>query len=451
MTLRLRLLLMIGVSMLLLWGGVALWMLHDLDREMDRTLDQRLAMSAQMVAGLMSQNPAAWERQGGSASPSTLSMPTAAKGLACEVALRGEVIARTPGTAADTTAVAAPGYSDRELRGERWRIYTLETRGLRVTTADRLTERDTLHRNVTLAAVVPFVVALTGSLLMLWIGVGRGLRPLERLRQTLASRTPDALTPIENARTPPDLLALVNTLNLLLTRTSQTIARERRFTSDAAHELRSPLTAIKTHLQVARITKGNDAALAMNYAEEGVARLGHTLSQLLTLSQVEGAFSWEDGSDARADEIARLAIRDAAPDAPASVTVDSDANDAELALPRALAVTALRNLLENALRHAPSAPSSAADRPVELLIRAGLESIVFHVLDRGPGLSQNEVAIATQRFWRRETGHGSGLGLSIVAAVAARFGGLFELLQRSGGGLEAKLTLPRKPAGEQPP
>ena len=448
MTLRLRLLLMIGVSMLLLWGGVALWMLHDLDREMNRTLDQRLAMSAQMVAGLMSQNPAAWEEQRGQAQPSTLSMPTAARGLACEVALRGEVIARTPGTAAATTAVAAPGYSDRELRGERWRIYTLETRGLRVTTADRLTERDTLHRNVTLAAVVPFVVALIGSLLTLWIGVGRGLQPLERLRQTLASRTPDALTLIENARIPPDMLALVNTLNLLLTRTGRTIARERRFTSDAAHELRSPLTAIKTHLQVARMTEGHDAALAMNYAEEGVARLGHTLSQLLTLSQVEGAFSWEDGSNGRADEIARLAIRDAAPHAPESVLVNSDAGDAELALPRALAVTALRNLLENALRYSPA---SAADRRVELLIRAGSELIVFLVQDRGPGLSHNELAVATQRFWRRETGHGSGLGLSIVAAVAARFGGFFELLQRAGGGLEAKLTLPRKPSGEETP
>ena len=83
MTLRLRLLLMIGVSMLLLWGGVAIWMLHGLEQEMQRTLDQRLEMSAHMVAGLMSQNPAAWDGRSGKAGVSTLSMPQTVKGLAC--------------------------------------------------------------------------------------------------------------------------------------------------------------------------------------------------------------------------------------------------------------------------------------------------------------------------------------------------------------------------------
>ncbi|MDP2818687.1 MAG: ATP-binding protein [Polaromonas sp.] len=437
MTLRLRLLLMIGVSMLLLWGGVAVWMLHDLDKEMHRTLDQRLAMSAQMVAGLMSQNPAAWDGRTGQAGPSTLSMPATAKGLACEVTLRGEVIARTPGTAPETTAMATPGFSDREFRGERWRSYTLETRGLRVTTADRLAERDTLLRNVTLAAVVPFVIALIGSLLTLWLGVGSGLRPLERLRQVLANRTPDALTPIKNAPMSRDLLPLVNTLNHLLARMSETIGRERRFTSDAAHELRTPLTAIKTHLQVVRITHGQEAEVAMDYAEEGVARLQHTLSQLLTLSQVEGAFSWDDGRVAEADEVARLAMRDAAPHAPGRIVLSSDGHAAELALPEALAVTALRNLLDNALQH------SSAENSVGLEIRRSPESISFHVFDRGPGLSDEELILATQRFWRRGSGRGSGLGLSIVAAIAERFGGSFELLQRPEGGLEAKLTLSR--------
>jgi len=438
MTLRLRLLLMIGVSMILLWGGVALWMLHGLDKEMNRTLDQRLAMSAQMVAGLMSQNPAAWDGRAGKAGASTLSMPAVAKGLACQVSLRGEVIARTPGAVPEAmaTTTAALGFSDREIQGEHWRSYTLETKGLRVTTADRLTERDTLLRNVTLAAAVPFVVALIGSLLVLWFGVGSGLLPLERLRQVLASRTPDALTPIQNVPVSRDLLPLVNTLNHLLERMGETLSRERRFTSDAAHELRTPLTAIKTHLQVARITHGKDAEVAMDYAEEGVARLQHTLSQLLTLSQVEGAFSWDEGHIAEANEVARLAMRDAAPDGSERIVLDSDGRCAELALPQALAVTALRNLLDNALRHSP------AENSVRLALRCSSDTISFSVFDHGPGLSDDELVLATQRFWRRRSGRGSGLGLSIVAAITLRFGGSFELLQRPEGGLEAKLTLP---------
>jgi len=438
MTLRLRLLLMIGISMILLWGGVAVWMQHDVDREMHRTLDQRLAMSAHMVAGLMSQNPAAWDGSTGRTGTSTLSMLPESKGLACQVSLRGEVIASTTGAKPEAVITAELGFSDRVIKGENWRSYTLEAHGLRVTTADRLNERATLLRNVMVAAVVPFIVALIGSLMVLWFGVGRGLLPLERLRQVLASRTPDDSTPIQNVPMSRDLLPLVNTLNHLLERMSVTINRERRFTSDAAHELRTPLTAIKTHLQVVRITDGKEAQVAMDYAEEGVARLQHSLSQLLTLSQVEGAFSWDDGRVAEANEVARLAMRDAAPDASERIVLDSDGNGAELALPQALAVTALRNLLDNALRHSP------AENSVRLEIRCSPEAISFHVFDRGPGLTDKELVQAKQRFWRRGSGRGSGLGLSIVAAIAERFGGSFELVQRPEGGLEATLTLPRK-------
>jgi two-component system sensor histidine kinase QseC len=429
---------MIGISMLLLWGGVAIWMLHDLEQEMQRTLDQRLEMSAHMVAGLMSQNPAAWDGRSGKAGASTLNVPETVKGLACQVSLRGEVIARTPGAASEAIDLATPGFSDRKIKGEHWRSYTLDKLGLRVTTADRLSERNTLLRNVMVAAVVPFVVALLGSLLVLWFGVGSGLRPLERLRQVLASRTPDGLTPIENVPLAPDLQPLVTTLNHLLARMNETVSRERRFTSDAAHELRTPLTAIKTHLQVVRITHGQEAAVAMAHAEEGVARLQHSLSQLLTLSQVEGAFVWEDGHLAEANEVALLAMRDAAPDAPECIELGSDASGVELALPQALAVTALRNLLENALRYSP------AKNGVRLEIRRGLDTVIFSVCDQGPGLSEEALVLATQRFWRRGSGRGSGLGLSIVVAIVERFGGSFELLQRSQGGLEARLILPKR-------
>jgi len=438
MSLRLRLLLMIGVSLSLLWGGVTIWMLRDLENEMRITLDQRLAMSAQMVAGLMSQNPAAWDGRGGKAGASALSIPPAGKGLACEVrSLRGEVFARTPGAMPETMATAAPGFAEREIKGERWRTYTYETHDLRITTADRMAERNTLLRDVMVAAIVPFIVALIGSLIVLWLGVRSGLVPLERLRQALASRAPDVLTPIPDSPMPRELQPLVNTLNKLLERMSVTISRERRFTSDAAHELRTPLTAIKTHLQVARITCGKEAEVALDYAEEGTARLQYTLVQLLTLSQVEGPFSWDDGHISHADEVARLAMRDAAPDEPERIVLDSDGNPAELILPQALAVTALRNLLDNALRHSP------AENSVRLELRSSKDTICFCVCDRGPGLGAEELALVKHRFWRRGSGRGSGLGLSIVVAITERFGGSLELAQRPEGGLEAKLTLPR--------
>lgn len=437
MSLRLRLLLMIGVSLSLLWSIVAVWMLRDLENEMRVTLDQRLAMSARMVAGLISQNPAAWDTRSGAADIATLTVPATAKGLACQVSsLRGEVVARTPGAASAAIAAATPGFAEREIDGERWRSYTVETQGLRITTADRLTERTSLLRDVMAAAIVPFVVALIGSLAMLWLGVRSGLVPLERLRQALASRAPDALTPIPDAPVPRELQPLVDTLNQLLERMRVTISRERRFTSDAAHELRSPLTAIKTHLQVARITQGAEAETALDYAEEGAARLQHTLQQLLTLAQVEGPFSWDEAQGAYTDEVARLAMRDAAPAAPGRIAFRRDGPSLELALPQALAVTALRNLLDNALRHASS------EGGVSLDIRPLQDAVCFHVSDDGPGLSAEELEQVTQRFWRRGSGHGSGLGLAIVVAVTERYGGNLTLSRRPTGGLAATLCLP---------
>lgn len=437
MTLRLRLLLMIGISMLLLWGAVSVWMLRGVEEEMNTTLDRRLAMSANMVAGLMSHNPAAWSATPGRLA-TTMPAPGPATGVLCQVSLRGEVVARTPGAGSAEIDAAPLGYAQRVVRGLAWRTYTVEAHGLRVTTADRMAERDDLRDDVLAAAIVPFAVALGASLLVLWFGVGSGLLPLERLRQVLARRTPDTLAPIDGVKVSRDLKPFVDTLNTLLDRIGTAIGRERRFASDAAHELRTPLTAIKTHLQVARITSGADAERALDYAEEGVGRMHHTLSQLLTLAKVEGAFSWDDGRVALANEIGLLAVRDAAPGGGVRIVASPACDSVELAVPCALAVTALRNLLDNALRHAPGPDS------VTLTVQCQADGVSFCVADAGPGMTDAERRLATQRFWRRQSGRGSGLGLSIVAAIAERFGGTLLLERGPRGGLAVTLWLPRR-------
>ena len=105
-------------------------------------------------------------------------------------------------------------------------------------------------------------------------------------------------------------------------------------------------------------------------------------------------------------------MRDAAPDAPERVVLESDEPSVELALPQALAVTALRNLLDNALRYAP------AQHSVRLEIQSAQDTVCFRVCDSGPGLSADELTRVTQRFWRRDTGRGSGLGLAVVHRAA---------------------------------
>ncbi|WP_404375153.1 ATP-binding protein [Vreelandella aquamarina] len=432
MSLRARLLLTLGLTLALLWGVAAAWLLNDLEETFVATLDQRLAQSARMVAGLVLQLPEeVWEQS----MMTTLAIPPI-EGLACQVhSPRGEVIARTH---ANMDSVLAPGQRGHTYRQEgdtTWRVFTYERGGLVITTADRMDERTMLLNGVVRVAVVPFVVALTGSLIALWVGIWRGLAPLSRLRESLASRHPEALAPVATYGVPKEMKPLIDTLNSLLIRVQQTLVREQRFTNDAAHELRTPLTAIKTHLQVAQRAEGEVAQQALHHAEAGVVRLAHTLDQLLTLARVEGRMRFDDGEPSDVAQVVELAIADSAaaqgqcqrPQALPSVC---------LAIPRELAITALRNLLDNALHHGPDGA------PITLMAAPTNGGMTFTVHDQGPGVDEEALAQLTQRFWRASKQQGSGLGLAIVAAIAERFGGDVRFENAKAGGFYVHLTLP---------
>ena len=434
MTLRLRLMAIIGLSFTLLWGAASVWMFLDMRNNFRAALDERLAASARMVAALVAQLP---DTPGPAAAPQSVLDLAAKDGVACEVRLMpGGLVARTQNSPPELGMVTS-GYSTRMMRGELWRSYTLEQGGKRVTTADRVDKRRALLRNVLLAMAVPFLIAMLGSLIVLWLGIRRGLAPLETIRQALAIRNPDATDPLPVAKLPAEIAPLVHTINLLLARTQSAIERERRFTGDAAHELRTPLTAVKTHLQVARLTSGEQNAASLAHAETAVQRLQHTLEQLLMLARVEGPFAFDNEKTATAEEMANLALDELPADARKRVVHLPQNGDYSVGAPPTLVATALRNLLDNALRYSP--PGS----PVTLQVSASAGSIVFSVLDEGTGLNDSERCRATQRFWRKGTGQGSGLGLSIVEAIAKRFGGEFRLLRREEGGTTAQFVLPR--------
>lgn len=235
--------------------------------------------------------------------------------------------------------------------------------------------------------------------------------------------------------------------------------RERRFTDDAAHELRSPLTGIKTQLQVLRLALGRPghaatANQALADAERGVQALQATLEQLLTLARLDGPAASGCAEPADAEATARQAIADALQGAGgtdgatgveaagaaahAAVQLDAPAGALPVAVPAPLLRAALRNLLDNALRHGGgnAAVQLAIDRPAAGLVR-------FRVRDHGSGMREDECAQALQRFWRHSPGTtGSGLGLPIVQAIAQRHGGTLALHPIRTGGLAAELTLP---------
>lgn len=443
MTLRNRLLLILGGTFIVLWSLAAVWLLGDLRREMTVALDERLASSAHMVAGLLEQLPQPLPMH--HSSPFSVAQLGLESGLVCQVrSVRGEVIVRTPNTPTAKLAEHGTGFHEVTIDNERWRSFTVQRRHLWVTTADRIDERESLLSAILVAAALPVVLALVGSLVLIWFGIGRGLTPLQSLRSILQQRDVDDLQPVFVKRLPKDLKPLVATLNQLFARISATLERERRFTNDAAHELRTPLTAVKTHLQVAQMGSGEVAQQTLQQAEKAVDRMQNGLEQLLLLARVESAQDFTEDSQITAQTIARHALADliAVPGYQRIEVVSELTEDVLVAVPGSLAVASLRNLMDNALRYSPQ------ESPVELFMTVQDERLLLRVRDAGAGLSETQIQQAKQRFWRTANGHsGSGLGLAIVQAVTERYGGELLLQPSPQGGLDALLYLPLSSTG----
>ncbi|MBN8726201.1 MAG: sensor histidine kinase N-terminal domain-containing protein [Xanthomonadales bacterium] len=440
MSLRLRAVLIAGLALVLLWAIAAAVMIRGVQANLDQMLDERLAMSARMVSGLLQRAAIAPE-----AAPqhwADIIRVSGANGIACEVrSMQGTVLARTESGPYSTMDSPALGFSTRDVDGEPWRIHILDdANGYRIMTADRVARRHGLAREMLRAAGVPFLVAVSGGLLALWIGIDRGLAPLAALRRRLADRRDDDTRPIADTGAPSELKPLLAAFNGVLSRLSSTLAGQRAFTDAAAHELRTPLTAIDTHLQVAQLATGEQARTALAQAGRGVQRMRHTLEQMMVLARSEAPPDADDICNSAArlveDVLGRLD-----PAARSRIQWQPGTVDCAPAMPRSLLETALRNLVDNALRYAP-APSPIT---VSLQCEPSWRRLTLAVADRGPGLVPAQRAHVGQRFWRGDRarhGDGAGLGLSIVHAIATRFDGSLRLEARDGGGLVAILDLP---------
>lgn len=458
-SLRLRLVLGLSLTLCVLWGSVAVWQFMDMQRELRTMLDDRLIASAKMVASIVHQFQPVHQSPPTPDEQAALQSVIARDGVACEVSLvRSEVevlpIART-GDGPEFSTLSGTGFGQITKGGKVWRTYVLEDDGLRVATADRLDVREHLVQTALRTLVLPFLLALAGIVLLTWWTGTRSLRPLQHLREELARRPPHDPTPVRAGQDTAELAPLVDSLNQLLTRMDATIAHERRWTADAAHELRTPLAAIKTHVQVAQLALRDTgppsvATDALRQAQEGVAHMHATLEQLLQLARLEAG----DGGDGETRTTAGEAIprafqraveqslRRAETENQGAATLHAQAFPApweSIALPLApsLLTCAATNLLDNALRHHHGAhPPSAtlqllADGVVEVCVR-----------DQGPGLTDEECTRAPQRFWRKSAnGPGSGLGLTIARRIAESAGGTLTLTPMQPG-LLACLRLP---------
>ncbi len=336
------------------------------------------------------------------------------------------------------------GYANLSVQGQSWRAYGLQTPAGVIQIAQPISVRQHLARAAALRIVIPLILLLPVLVVFVaWI-VGRGLLPLRRLTAEVQRRDAHSMTPLRDDDLPLEIVPLVAELNRLLERLRAAFAVQRNFIADAAHELRSPLTALRLQSQL--LERAPDEAArseARVRLGEAVARAIHLVEQLLALARSEphailGAFETVD--------LAALCTQAIAETHPLATTRRIDLGlECTTAIPvrgdpEALRIL-VRNLVDNAVRYTPAGGS--------VLVRCMDTTLgsVLQVDDTGPGIPPAERGRVFDRFFRRAAVQesGTGLGLAIVKAIGERHGARISLDDAPGGGLQVTVTFPPAP------
>lgn len=322
------------------------------------------------------------------------------------------------------------------------RVFTLRSELRTVRVIQPMSLRRDLAREAGAGAVVPALVLLAALALSIVVAIRRELKPLQRLSRELEARGAEALTPIELPNAPAELHLPLVTLNRLFARLDGALRRQREFVADAAHELRSPLTAIRLQAaNVAAAANESERRAAVDALARGVDRGSRLVQQLLTLARMEPGDGPRQRGPVDLRAIAEQCLVDHVGAASArgiqlglmadeSVPLEGD---------REALHVLLDNLLGNAVKYSPE------NAPVDLAITRDGADVVVEVRDQGPGIPAEEREHVFERFHRLDNPGipGSGLGLAIAAAVVRNHRGTIELRDPpAGGGLLVRARLP---------
>jgi signal transduction histidine kinase len=301
--------------------------------------------------------------------------------------------------------------------------------------------REAAARASAFRVLVPFLVLvpILGAAII-WV-VRSGLQPLKRVALEVQRRDVDSLAPVSVEQLPGEVAPLIDELNRLLARVDSAFANQRAFIADAAHELRSPLTAVRLQLQLLDRAP-NDPARTEARANLGAAvdRAVHMIEQLLALARAEPREVRIDLKPVVLETAAIEAITDTHPFAQSRhITVELEADrDVRVMGDAGSLRTLTRNLVDNAVRYTPE------NGRVQVRVRNTSSGAVLEVSDTGPGIPQSERGRAFDRFYRRASSPegGSGLGLAIVKAIADRHSAKVALEDAAGGGLRVVVAFP---------
>jgi two-component system sensor histidine kinase QseC len=332
----------------------------------------------------------------------------------------GVLIQRSANADEAPITVFEEGYRDGNFGDRRWRLLSRhdDELGRWILVGERIDIRTQLADNLILRAIVPIVVSLPVIALIVWLVVGNGLSLLEKLAQELRNKRAGDLSALTTSNPPVELAPVVDAINDLLRRLDNAVMRERRFSADAAHELRTPLSAIKVHAHNLR-SEITGKSETLDVLEKDIGRLSHLIGQILLLYRMTPESYQANMQPLDLHELAKSVIGDlytgiddqqqsiSLTGTPQTVTGDRDA-----------LVIMLNNLILNASKYSPAGSSIVVD--VE-----GTElGICLSVRDNGPGIPLTDIGRVFDRFYRvggdrhSSTVDGCGLGLSIVKHIA---------------------------------
>ena len=420
-----------------IWLSAVLWIYVGTRGELEHVLDTRLQEAARMVNSLVA--------SADMTSPAAVlpSLPAEGVGyerqLSCQIwSLDGRLMARSSGAPDTRLTEAASGFSDRIVDGETWRVYTIANAatGARVMVGDRLGLRDRLVSDLIKGLLAPALLIAPLLALLIWISLGRGLRPLRTMARDVGGRDADDMSPIDPVRAPAEVKPLTQALNGLFAKVEAARRHEREVTAFAAHELRTPLAGLRMQAQIAMSGGAPEVRQgALQQIVLSVDRTARLVRQLLALAKLDANAEPQACEPVIVGDVFDE-ITATAPEAGISVKIEPALRELTVVASRELLTLALRNLHDNAVRHMPSGGT------VTWRSSAAGDGIV--VEDEGVGIPEDEIPLVTQRFFRgrNKSAIGTGLGLAIADVAVRRMGGELRLAnRRDRGGLEATIRM----------
>jgi signal transduction histidine kinase len=337
------------------------------------------------------------------------------KNFAYRVWFEGKTILYSSNAEGFGPVSVSDGFAERIIQSKRWRFFILHEGPVTIEVAERYEIRIDLIHHILQGIFLPQLLIIPSLALIIWLGVVQGLRPLNALSDLIRHRNPNNLEKIDAPIIPGEIVAVVESINDLMIRVTDVMEREKQFTNYAAHELRTPLAALKTQLQVALRSKDKDQAQEM-FREmlPGIDRMQHLVEQLMLFVRVKATENQQQVVDLTV--VCREVLKDMVPLAVQTQrSLESDlAEDCMIHGNDEMLSALVRNLISNALKFTDKGGH------VQVILEKSADSVQLRVMDDGIGIPEKDRRYIFDSFYRvagTDT-EGCGLGLAIVKWVA---------------------------------